>query len=254
MFNFILNRLYSHQIAVNEEGNIAIVHLPPLHPDLDDDIDLRVHPDNTNYFKVTWDNNIYPNLSNSCANGKCTTVYRGCLCDIDVLESRVFTYLPSRGDIIEKLHIGAVDPQLLESYTQVPNTGNNVKVWHKNDEYDEETIFCINYRGGSKYLKNIQSIVQVTGAPQFKFRNPPTFLNLGFREKRDAIYESDAVLENYFYHDNVGPFLALRLIQRFGISNPSPRYIETVAIGKLVRLLLLAHVKWIGTSIFYLRI
>ena len=31
------------------------------------------------------------------------------------------------------------------------------------------------------------------------------------------------------YHDNTPPFVAIRLIQRFGVSNPSPRYIETVA-------------------------
>lgn len=38
-----------------------------------------------------------------------------------------------------------------------------------------------------------------------------------------------AVLESYFYHPNVPPFLAIHFIQRLGISNPSPRYVETVA-------------------------
>ena len=31
------------------------------------------------------------------------------------------------------------------------------------------------------------------------------------------------------YHSNTAPFLASRLAQRFGISNPSPRYIDVVA-------------------------
>ncbi len=36
-------------------------------------------------------------------------------------------------------------------------------------------------------------------------------------------------MDHYFFHDNTAPFLALRLIQRLVMSNPAPRYIETVA-------------------------
>merc|ERR1719352_1587231 len=46
---------------------------------------------------------------------------------------------------------------------------------------------------------------------------------------RDAQYETDAALEHYFYHPNTAPFLAIRLAQRFGNSNPSPRYIKTIS-------------------------
>ena len=46
---------------------------------------------------------------------------------------------------------------------------------------------------------------------------------------RDAEFETDAVLDHYFYHDNTAPFLALRFIQRLVSSNPSPRYVESVA-------------------------
>lgn len=45
----------------------------------------------------------------------------------------------------------------------------------------------------------------------------------------DAEYETEAVLDHYFYHDNTAPFLALRLIQRLVTSNPTPRYIRNVA-------------------------
>ncbi len=38
-----------------------------------------------------------------------------------------------------------------------------------------------------------------------------------------------AAIENLFNHPNVGPFLSLRLIQRFVTSNPSPSYIDRVA-------------------------
>lgn len=148
------------------------------------------------------------------------------------MESRVFSSLPTVAQIENSLFIGSVDPMLLGSYNQVPNTGNSIKVWHKNGSYDKDTVFSIKYREKDIFLKNIKSTVQIVGATQYKFRNPPSFMNLGFRENRDAMYETDEVLDTYFWHDNVGPFLAVRLIQRFGISNPSPRYIEAVATGK----------------------
>lgn len=46
---------------------------------------------------------------------------------------------------------------------------------------------------------------------------------------RDAHHETDAAIDHVFYHKNTAPFLAYRFIQRFGISNPSPRYIKQVA-------------------------
>lgn len=45
----------------------------------------------------------------------------------------------------------------------------------------------------------------------------------------DAQYETDALLEHLVYHDNVPPFLTVRVMQRFGVSNPSPRYVKTCA-------------------------
>lgn len=42
-------------------------------------------------------------------------------------------------------------------------------------------------------------------------------------------YEVEAVLQHLFHHPSHPPFLAVRMIQRFGVSNPSPSYIERVA-------------------------
>ena len=65
------------------------------------------------------------------------------------------------------------------------------------------------------------------------FRNPPHLLGLipdynSYNEMnlRDAQYETAAVLDNYFYQDNVAPFLCVRIMQRFMISVPSPRYVK----------------------------
>ena len=49
---------------------------------------------------------------------------------------------------------------------------------------------------------------------------------IGEQSLRDAQYETAAVLDHYFYQDNVAPFICIRLIQRFGVSNPSPRYVS----------------------------
>lgn len=68
------------------------------------------------------------------------------------------------------------------------------------------------------------------------FRNPPHFMSLipdyspgglGEMNLRDALYETDAVLDHYFYHPNVAPFLCVRIMQRFGFSNPSPRFVKS---------------------------
>lgn len=220
---------------VNEDGMVAIVHTPTLLTGVDNfeyRIDPRVHPDNMNYFKVTWENDVFPNSSNSCGNGLCQVVYRGCLCELDIVESQVYNSFPSsKSSLLSDLHIGAVDPNILGSYTQVPNTGNDISVWHKNGGYDHDTIFSVEYHDKIVYLKNVVSMVKVKGSEVFKFRNPPHFINIAIREPRDAIYETDYVLETYFYHSNVAPFIAKTMIKRFGISNPSPRYVETVATG-----------------------
>mmetsp|Transcript_27131 Transcript_27131/g.41641 ORF Transcript_27131/g.41641 Transcript_27131/m.41641 type:complete len:739 (-) Transcript_27131:168-2384(-) len=48
------------------------------------------------------------------------------------------------------------------------------------------------------------------------------------RTIRDAQYETEAVLDSYFYHNNIGPFIGIRLCQRFGFSNPSPNFVERI--------------------------
>jgi uncharacterized protein (DUF1800 family) len=44
-----------------------------------------------------------------------------------------------------------------------------------------------------------------------------------------AAQDLDGALDNIFMHPNVGPFMALRLIQRLVTSNPSPAYVARVA-------------------------
>jgi hypothetical protein len=68
------------------------------------------------------------------------------------------------------------------------------------------------------------------------FRNPPHFMSIipdnassriGERNVRDAQFETNAVLDHYFYQNNVAPFLCARIMQRFSFSNPSRRFISS---------------------------
>lgn len=45
----------------------------------------------------------------------------------------------------------------------------------------------------------------------------------------DAHNEVDALLDHLVFQDNVAPFFAIRAMQRFGMSNPSPRYVKECA-------------------------
>ena len=67
------------------------------------------------------------------------------------------------------------------------------------------------------------------GSGRLSFRNPVHFMELDSFNERDAQYEIDAALEHYFYHHNTAPFLAIRIAQRFGMANPSPRLVDIAA-------------------------
>ena len=52
----------------------------------------------------------------------------------------------------------------------------------------------------------------------YSFRNPPKFHSFLRPSIRDAAYETEALLDHLFYHKNVAPFMARRLIQRMVIA------------------------------------
>jgi len=108
----------------------------------------------------------------------------------------------------------------------------------------------VNLTGGSNTIRaqipmgfirgpNIDNM-KIEGGSAFStssFRNPPHFMSLisdystggyeGEQTLRDAQYETDAVLDHYFYQDNVASFLCTRIMQRFSFSNPSPRFVAS---------------------------
>jgi len=189
---------------------------------------------NHNFFKVVWKDSLFPDVGNGCGNAACAAVSDGCLCDVDVVDIVAFSSEPTLSEIKAKLKIGSPNPKSYDptDYT-LASKGGGLRVYHQNDTdgtpkmFSKDTVFGIKYRGKRIFLKNVVSTVSI--GTDYSFRNPPRFMSLTSPEGRDAAYETDAVLDNYLYHPNTPPFVATSLIQRFGISNPSPRYISQVS-------------------------
>lgn len=226
---------------MNNAGLISIVH----NPNLDLNIQLAannetlqsiyqvVNPDNINFFKVKWEGDgHFPSTENQCANNACISMGYDCLCNIEILQNPVFTAIPTVEDIISTLKIGHVAPDSFPDGTfTLSSTENGVSLYTIVGEslYSHNSVFSVEYQGKRRYFKNMESIVQISGSTSYRFRNPPSFINIAKPDTRDAIYETDAVLDHFFYHSNTAPFLVTQLIKRFGISNPSYRYIDVVA-------------------------
>jgi hypothetical protein len=155
-----------------------------------------------------------------------------CLCNVAVVDSVVFMTRPTVNDVTTTLTIGGVPPSWLGPRYVLIETVNGVAVYQPDgaSAYTKDTIFGVTIFGERKFLKNMRSMITIgSGANIFSARNPPHFMNFLIPDTRDVMYETDAVLDHYFYHQNVAPFISRRIIQRFGISNPSPRYIFQAA-------------------------
>lgn len=175
---------------------------------------------------------------NSCGNGVCESlVTGGCLCHTVISETRVFSRMPGTvEEVLENLYIGAYDPSAFDPGTYVEEEANGVKAYLTSaGSYDADSVFEVTDQYGRIHrLKNAKESVRIQGAPEFSFRNAPSFMSILNTEAdvRDAEYETQAALDHYLHHDNTAPFIAIRLIQRFTTSNPNPRYVKAVATGE----------------------
>jgi len=206
---------------------VGIVH-SPVDPDITNDkINPLVRNDTQTFFRVEWSGKVTP-LAQICGDlPACqVTLDNMCLCDVDVSETQVFVAVPNRDDVLRMLHIGAFEPS-----GAATGSLNGVTWYNSNGstELSKDTIFAfVDDNGVRRLRKNMKSTANIAGT-NMEFRNPVHFMSFTEPELRDAQHETDAALDHYFYHPNTGPFLALRFAQRFGISNPSPRYIEAMA-------------------------
>mmetsp|Transcript_38999 Transcript_38999/g.90762 ORF Transcript_38999/g.90762 Transcript_38999/m.90762 type:complete len:1475 (-) Transcript_38999:89-4513(-) len=227
-------------------GNIAIVHLPA-----DAEAEKvptwnEVNEDNVNYFSVHWHKGTFPSPADQCGNGACslTSDKKDCMCDVQVEESRVFSDYPKDVEsVLSSLSIGSFFPDKLK-HLSFDKEHNLVYVYHDDNgsPFDSNTVFGVEFYGEMKYFKNVESSVFLINKPESAFRNPPMFYSLKDAEyginARDVFYETEAVLDSYMYHENTAPFISHKLLQRFGVSNPSPNQILSVStafrVGKFV--------------------
>ena len=187
------------------------------------------------FFRADWETepelqNFLGDYVNECANLGCSITDDGyCLCkDVVVDEARAFTSLDgvSAEDVLAQATIGALEP----AGPFVAVAGNaEVRIYPDSGSLTTSTLLeVVDAYGVRRIRKNVRSTVSF-GGDTLAFRNPVHFISLDGYDERDAQYETDAALEHYFYHPNLAPFLATRFAQRFGISNPSPRFVTVAA-------------------------
>ena len=232
------------QVKVDfESGYTAIVNeVEPDHAGMAQ-LEPQVSPDTVNLFKTYWTDGIYPSDINAClslhAGGASCVVHEGksCICETTVVDSAVFTSADSSMSIDQlmmDLRTGAVDPATFDSGTfySLDCGIEGVTVYFKSGDCSSltsDSIFAFSNKSKPYFLKNMRSNVHISGSNEYSFRNPIQFINLVDPEVRDMYYEVDAVLDSLFYHPSHPPFMAQRVIQRFGVSNPSPAFVERVA-------------------------
>ena len=217
-----------------DQGKIALVHEPSPGPSGGSTkSNMREHVDehNRNWFRVNWAGNSFPSPDNGC-KGICT-LFQGneCLCNVTVSEAAVFAAMPTRAQVIERLRVGSVAPDVFDDgvYTLIGASTAEVEAYTHSggSPFDAQTMFKVTVQGDVRYFLNVESTVSLSNGD--RFRNPANLMNLVEGTVRDAMYETDAVIDHFFRHPNCAPFLAYRFIQRFVSSNPSPRYVNAVA-------------------------
>lgn len=225
------------QAKINlRSGKVGLVHSTSQDDSM---LALHVQPGTKTMFRVDWGTSTLADVaaavsaSSSCADLEADTAS---ICAVSIMDEVVFTdiHTPSSiEDVLLKLSIGAFHP----SATAPPGTSvlsssiGDVIVHYiqSNGMYSIDTVFeVVDEFGRTQLRKNVESTVTIDGTG-LAFRNPVHVTSLVDPEPRDMAYEVDAALDQVFYHQNVAPFLAYRFAQRFGISNPSAQYVETVA-------------------------
>ena len=80
------------------------------------------------------------------------------------------------------------------------------------------------------FQNDANQVVPMQLYPAFHDTGPKKLLNgTSLPAGQTGAMDLADALDNIFYHPNVGPFLAVRLIQRLTTSNPSPGYVRRVA-------------------------
>lgn len=216
---------------INQEGQVAVIHNPQI-----DGVDTHkmVAQDTVMFFHVDWlsediDSSI-TNLLRSCQSFGCIDGDSdSCICPISIEEEAAFK---NEDELLSPENVMSSATQGFYRRTEEsfhPVVGINGLFQYPKGDLSSETVFrIVDSNHQIHFRKNTKSLVHI-GNGAGTFRNPVTFYSLSEPTTRDASYEIDAALQHAFFHQNMAPFISFRLAQRFGISNPSPRYLRNIA-------------------------
>lgn len=127
----------------------------------------------------------FPTVDDEC-DGVCRVFSEGaCLCNTGVIEHTVFNKMPSSiMELVEKLHIGAADPEVQDAgtYSSSTDVSTGITVHLKGNEFNSDTIFeYTDDKGRHFFMKNVRSSVYLRGLTSgFTgqwFRNTPQFMS-----------------------------------------------------------------------------
>ena len=222
----------SVMVQVDRYARINVVH--------SDSTESEVKLDSGNVFNVHWKDGAYPLAKDQCGgeNSGCTVHGETCLCGTAVSETVVFQEgdTPTAHEVGKTLKIGSPSIATFSTgkYSLCTTAackaivGVSIYIITGTKGWDSNTIFQTS--NPTYFLFNRVSNVKV-GNGQFLFRNVPHFISLRESSQTDMEAEIQALLDTLLKHDNMAPFIAKRLIQHLVTSNPSPRYIKTVALA-----------------------
>ena len=235
------------QVQVGIDGGVSVVHPGSKST-------RRVGINSGNWFRVRWLDGKFPKAVSSCGSTPSSTCVvvasdtgESCVCEVSMETSTVYTdaaSIPSKAAVLEALRIGAPAPGAFANGTYTlcgtaacKDRAPEVEVYTRGTAatpaLDERAIFVVVVNGTrTLHLANKHSVVRIassTDPAAFSFRNPPQMMPLVDPSQRDALYETEALIDHLFYHQNVAPFVAMTLIQKLVTSNPSPRYVAAVA-------------------------
>eukprot|EP00931_Biecheleriopsis_adriatica_P060389 TRINITY_DN3626_c0_g1_i1.p1 TRINITY_DN3626_c0_g1~~TRINITY_DN3626_c0_g1_i1.p1 ORF type:complete len:2436 (-),score=328.82 TRINITY_DN3626_c0_g1_i1:104-7411(-) len=186
--------------------------------ELDPDGSVRAQVSGQNKVKVNWQGRAPVGCPSNCKESE-----EMCVCTAFVKSRPVFSQIPDKANLQDKLKIGSHIP----STACTMNCAGEVKAYSPSGAIDEKTVF----EHGGQFFKNAEELVDIAG---FTFRNPPSFMPQNMSGSKQAstkaaLDEIESVHKTLVHHPNTAMFIAYRLLQRLVTSNPSPEYVETVA-------------------------
>ena len=126
-------------------------------------IPAEVDEDETlNWFRVQWEGENPGSSPDLCASNKCRSKLDGsCVCRTSVSESVVFQSIENidKMQVMNQLFLGALGPDAASTSTE----GNGFVAHIVNETVDASTVFEVQDKGRTFFLKNIRSEVNLFG-------------------------------------------------------------------------------------------